>query len=182
MDQNWEQVYYFGQDQIRWPGIIESKIGYNNVTWETAVKTNLGLDLGLWKDRFSLQMDFSMKKKGYLMQRQSVPTGAGFLAASVLWGNLGKAENKGFDALLEFKDRTSSGLFYSLRGNVTFARSKVLENDKADPLYSNLSEIGHPIGQPFGLVAAGFLNQKKILTIGMTSLYWVDVNTGRCEI
>ena len=27
MDQNWEQVYYFGQDQIRWPGIIESKIG-----------------------------------------------------------------------------------------------------------------------------------------------------------
>lgn len=41
----------FGQDQIRWPGIIESKIGYNNVTWETAVKTNLGLDLGLWKDR-----------------------------------------------------------------------------------------------------------------------------------
>ena len=62
MDQNWEQVYYFGQDQIRWPGIIESKIGYNNVTWETAVKTNLGLDLGLWKDRFSLQMDFLCEK------------------------------------------------------------------------------------------------------------------------
>lgn len=162
MDQNWEQVYYFGQDQIRWPGIIESKIGYNNVTWETAVKTNLGLDLGLWKDRFSLQMDFFYeKRKGILMQRQSVPTGAGFLAASVLWGNLGKAENKGFDALLEFKDRTSSGLFYSLRGNVTFARSKVLENDKADPLYSNLSEIGHPIGQPFGLVAAGFFESEE---------------------
>lgn len=135
MDQNWEQVYYFGQDQIRWPGIIESKIGYNNVTWETAVKTNLGLDLGLWKDRFSLQMDFFYeKRKGILMQRQSVPTGAGFLAASVLWGNLGKAENKGFDALLEFKDRTSSGLFYSLRGNVTFARSKVLEMIK--PIHS----------------------------------------------
>ena len=67
----------------------ESKIGYNNVTWETAVKTNLGLDLGLWKDRFSLQMDFFYeKRKGILMQRQSVPTGAGFLAASVLWGNL----------------------------------------------------------------------------------------------
>lgn len=162
MDQNWEQVYYFGQDQIRWPGIIESKIGYNNVTWETAVKTNLGLDLGLWKDRFSLQMDFFYeKRKGILMQRQSVPTGAGFLAASVLWGNLGKAENKGFDALLEFKDRTSSGLFYSLRGNVTFARSKVLENDKVDPLYSNLSEIGHPIGQPFGLVAAGFFESEE---------------------
>lgn len=162
MDQNWEQVYYFGQDQIRWPGIIESKIGYNNVTWETAVKTNLGLDLGLWKDRFSLQMDFFYeKRKGILMQRQSVPTGAGFLAASVLWGNLGKAENKGFDATIEFKDRTSSGLFYSLRGNVTFARSKVLENDKADPLYSNLSEIGHPIGQPFGLVAAGFFESEE---------------------
>ena len=41
---------------------------------------------------FSLQMDFFYeKRKGILMQRQSVPTGAGFLAASVLWGNLGKA-------------------------------------------------------------------------------------------
>lgn len=28
------------------------------------------------------------------MQRQSVPTGAGFLAASVLWGNLGKQKIK----------------------------------------------------------------------------------------
>lgn len=63
MDQNWEQVYYFGQDQIRWPGIIESKIGYNNVTWETAVKTNLGLDLGLWKDRLVYRWIFSMKKE-----------------------------------------------------------------------------------------------------------------------
>lgn len=162
MGQNMEQVYYFGQDQIRWNGMIESKIGYNNVTWETAIKTNLGVDLGLWKDCLSLQLDFFYeKRKGILMQRQSVPTGAGFLAASVLWGNLGKAENKGFDALLEFKDRTASGLFYSLRGNVTFARSKVLENDKADPLYSNLSEIGHPIGQPFGLVAEGFFKSEE---------------------
>lgn len=162
MDQNWEQVYYFGQDQIKWNGIIESKIGYNDVTWETAVKTNMGLDLGIWKDRLSLQLDFFYeKRKGILMQRQSVPTGAGFLAASVLWGNLGKAENKGFDALLEFKDRTSSGLFYSFRGNMTFARSKVLENDKASPLYSNLSEIGHPIGQPFGLVAVGFFESEE---------------------
>lgn len=162
MDKDWEQSYYFGQDQIRWGGIIESKIGYNDVTWETAVKTNLGFDLGIWKDRLSLQTDFFYeKRKGILMQRQSVPSGAGFLAASVLWGNLGKAENKGFDALLEFKDRTSSGWFYSLRGNVTFARSKVLENDKAAPLYANLSDIGHPIGQPFGLVAAGFFESEE---------------------
>lgn len=162
MDKNWEQSYYFGQDQIRWDGIIESKIGYNDVTWETAVKTNLGFDLGMWKDRLSLQMDFFYeKRKGILMQRQSVPSAAGFLAASVLWGNLGRAENKGFDALLEFKDRTSSGLFYSLRANLTFARSKVLENDKAAPLYANLSEIGHPIGQPFGLVAEGFFESEE---------------------
>lgn len=162
MAQNPEQVYYFGQDQIKWDGIIESKIGYNDITWETATKTNLGLDLGFWRDRLSLQMDFFYEKRaGILMQRQSVPTGAGFLAASVLWGNIGKAENKGFDALLEFKDRTASGIFYSLRGNVTFARSKVLENDKAKPLYGNLSEIGHPIGQPFGLVAVGFFESEE---------------------
>lgn len=86
MDQNWEQVYYFGQDQIRWPGIIESKIGYNNVTWETAVKTNLGLDLGLWKDRFSLQMDFSMKKEGYFNATPICTNGSRFLGCKCFMG------------------------------------------------------------------------------------------------
>ena len=162
MGPNAEQRAYFGEDQIIWEGITESKIGYSDVTWETAIKTNLGFDLGLWRDRITLQADFFYeKRKGILMQRQSVPTSAGFLPESVLWGNLGMAENKGFDALLEFKDRTASGLFYSLRANVTFARSNVLENDKPTPLYPNLSEIGHPIGQPFGLVAVGFFESEE---------------------
>ena len=74
------------------PVLLNLRLATTMLLGETAVKTNLGLDLGLWKDRFSLQMDFFYeKRKGILMQRQSVPTGAGFLAASVLWGNLGKS-------------------------------------------------------------------------------------------
>ncbi len=162
LDGGSDQRAYFGESQVLWPGIIETKIGYNDVTWETAVKTNAGFDLGLWKDRISLQTDFfHERRKGILMQRSSVPTGAGFISASSLWGNLGEAKNSGFDAQLEFKDRTSSGFFYSLRGNITYAHNEVIENDKAKPLWDNLSEIGHSIGQPFGLVAEGFFQSEE---------------------
>lgn len=156
--------YNWGIGQYYMEGITEGQIGYDDVTWETSTKTNVGFDLGIWKDRISLQADmFVDNRKDILIQRQSVPTGAGFLPESILYGNLGEARNRGFDLAFEIKDKTESGFFYSFRTNITFAENEIKKNDKPVPLYSNLSEIGHPIGQPFGLVAEGFFkNQEDI--------------------
>jgi TonB-linked SusC/RagA family outer membrane protein len=156
------QGYEWGVGQYPMSGITEGQIGYNDITWETSTKTNLGVDIGFWKNNIILQTDFFVDKRdGILIQRQSVPSAAGFLPNSVLFGNLGKVDNRGFDALLEVKNRTASGLFYSFRTNVTFAKNQILENDKPTPLYSNLSEIGKPIGQPFGLVGLGFFKDQE---------------------
>jgi TonB-linked SusC/RagA family outer membrane protein len=152
----------WGTDHIWQNGVTEAQMGYDNVTWETATKTNLGIDLGFWNNRILLQADvFNEDRNGILIQRQSVPTATGFQGASILYGNLGAANNKGIDGLLEIKHRMQSGLFYSFRVNLTYAHNKITKNDRPTPLYANLSEIGHPIGQGFGLVALGFFESQE---------------------
>jgi TonB-linked SusC/RagA family outer membrane protein len=148
--------YLWGASAIWDGGYAEAKIGAENVTWEMARKTNIGLDLGLYKNTISLTVDvFQELRSNIFLQRQSVSSFAGYNSESIPWGNLGKASNKGIDLKLEIKNRTSSGFYYSFQGNFTFARSKVLENDMPPQAYKYLDAAGHPIGQLWGLEALG---------------------------
>ena len=142
-------------------GIMEGQTGNQNVTWETAKKLNVGFDLGLFNDVVSLQVDiFKEKRDGILITRKTVPVLAGFSGASIPVGNLGKAENKGIETALEVKKRVANGLFYSLRGNFSFARNKIIENDEPKPKYEYQDARGRRIDQTFGLVALGFFKDQ----------------------
>jgi TonB-linked SusC/RagA family outer membrane protein len=149
--------YFFGDGQVGWRGTSESQIGNNNVTWEVATKTDVGLDLTFLRNKVTLQLDvFDEDRTGILLQRQQVPDYAGFLPTSVQFGNLGRVKNRGLDALIELKNTTQKGLYYSVRANFTYAHNKVIENDEALPKYPYLSGKGHPVGQPWGLIDKGF--------------------------
>ena len=142
-------------------GSMEGQTGNQNVTWETAKKLNVGFDLGLFNDVVSLQVDiFKEKRDGILITRKTVPVLAGFSGASIPVGNLGKAENKGIETALEVKKRVANGLFYSLRGNFSFARNKIIENDEPKPKYEYQDARGRRIDQTFGLVALGFFKDQ----------------------
>ncbi|PST83807.1 TonB-dependent receptor [Pedobacter yulinensis] len=156
------QSYLFGPGQEALYGMEENAIGNQNVTWETADKNNIGLDLGLFKNILTLQVDvFSEKRQNILLQRRTVPAAAGFFPWSIPFGNLGIIKNKGIDALLEVKHTTSSGLFYSFRGNFTFARNTIIENDEALKRFSYLSEKGLRLGQSFAFVSDGFFQSQQ---------------------
>lgn len=143
-------------------GLQEYKIGTENVTWETANKANIGLDLGLFNDLVALSVDvFHEMRDNIFLQRQSVPLFSGYLSESIPWANLGKVENKGIDAKLEIKRTTASGLYYSFHGTFSFARNKILENDMPPQKYDYLNECGHRMGQVWGLEALGLFQSEE---------------------
>ncbi len=155
------QDYYWGGAWYR--GYVENKMGNPNITWEVATKANLGVDLHVWNNKISLQVDvFHEDRDNILLPREgSIPWFAGFQSVSVPYGNLGKVTNQGMDGLLEFHDKTSSGLSYSFRTNFSYAHNEVIENDEPTPLYANESGIGHRLSQPFGLIAEGFFTSEE---------------------
>ncbi len=155
------QSYLFGQDQQLYSGMEEEAIGNPDVTWEKSIKNNIGLDLGLFKDRLTLQVDlFNESRRDILLQRATVPNFAGFYPWSIPFGNIGSIKNKGIDGLFEFKNTTSKGFFYSARANYTWAKNTIIENDEPSKKYPYLSGKGLPLLQPWGFVADGFFQSQ----------------------
>jgi len=153
--------YWFGPGSSgTGAGYAEAQIGAANVTWERSTKTNGGFDIGLWKNRLSLQVDlFYENRDNILVQRQIVPDYVGFVTTP--WGNVGKTENKGIDGMLEFRNQTAKGFYYSFRSNFTFARNKILDNDQPVPLWDYQSRVGHRIGQQFVLNTIGIFQSEE---------------------
>lgn len=156
------QQYRFGPDQQVYRGMEENQTGNPDVTWERARKANLGIDLGFFNDHITLQVDaFTEHRTGILLQQKTVPSITGFYPWSIPFGNLGVVDNKGIDALLEIKHTTKSGLFYTLRGNFTFARNKVIEDATPNPLYPYLQTRGLRLGQVVSLVSDGLFKDQR---------------------
>lgn len=160
------QSYFFGPNQELMSGMEEDAIGNPNVTWETAVKNNIGIDIGLFNDKLTIQVDaFNEDRKDILIQRQTVPAVAGFFPWSIPYGNLGRIKNKGIDGLIEVKNTTASGFYYSFRGNFTFAKNEIIENDEAAKRYAYLSGKGLPLGQSFAFIAEGLFRSQEDIDI-----------------
>ena len=158
------QSYRFGADQQLFYGMEENQIGNPNITWERSTKNNIGLDIGFLNDKITLQVDaFNENRTGILLRRQTVPSVAGFFPWSIPYANIAAIKNKGIDGLIEARNTTASGFLYSLRGNFTFAKNEVVENDEPVRRFSYLSGKGLPLGQSFAFVSEGlFESQEEI--------------------
>ena len=138
-------------------GYIEGKLGNPLVTWETATKQNLGFELAMFKNRFSLNGDvFKEDRKDILSTRNSLPIHVATVTQDVF--NLGRVKNHGFE--LEAKWQQDIGKFnYYIGGNYSFARNQIINIDEVmDPLNPNTWRTGRRIGENFGLIADGFFN------------------------
>ena len=100
-----------------------------DLTWETATKTNIGFDLGLF-DALNLTVDyFTEVRKDIFMQRKIFPETSGFQNAP--YANYGKVFNRGVDASLSFNKAFSRDTYLSVMANFTYAHNTILEYDEA---------------------------------------------------
>lgn len=173
------QSYMFGDNQAYYEGINEDQLGNPDVTWEVATKYNIGLDMQFFDGRINVQVDgFKENREGILIQRGVVPRVAGYYPWSIPYANLGEAENYGMDALVEIKNTTQSGLFYNIRGNVTYAISKRTKDDLPTYLYPYQNPIGNLIDQPFGLISLGLFQSEKEIAESPRQTFMENVRPG----
>jgi TonB-linked SusC/RagA family outer membrane protein len=147
--------YYFGEVGSTYVGynrLIEGKLGNPNVTWERAVKQNVGVELSLFKDRLSLTADYFVENRDNILSNlQTVPA---IIGASLPAYNLGKMKNSGFDGDFTFREKV--GKFkYWVKGNFTYAHNVVQFQDEVTKTYAYQQRTGQRLGQYFGLVSDG---------------------------
>lgn len=135
------------------------------VSWEEAHKMNVGVEFSLF-NAVKVQADyFHEKRKGIFLARAGLPAIVGI--TSTPYTNIGETVNQGFDGTIEYSQKVGQ-VFLTARGNLTYNRNKLLNNDEPDWEYKYQNRIGKPFGsggslQPFGLVALGmFESQEEI--------------------
>ncbi len=143
-------------------GISVSRYPNNDITWETAKKLNMGIELGLW-DELDIQADlFSEDRSNILMSRSYIPTTMGLQATPR--ANVGEASSSGIDISLNYNHSFNEKLWITSLANFTYATSKFTVYEEPD--YSETpwrSRVGYSLNQTWGYVAERlFVDEEEI--------------------
>lgn len=141
-------------------GIRLGNPGNSNLKWETTEQSDIGVELGLFKQRLSFEADYYIKNTTDLLLNQSLPS---YVGGGTQTKNVGEVENKGFDFGLTATVFDTDNFNWTSNLNVSTVSNSVV----------SLGGIAPRIGQGTG-VGAGFSTTNEFMLVPGESLasYW----------
>ncbi|MHA4847294.1 TonB-dependent receptor [Flavitalea antarctica] len=150
--------YYWGvvgSNYAAYPGLREGRVNNPGLTWERAIKTNIGMEVSLFRSKVSIVVDaFREQRDNILATPQSISALAGVTPPAQ---NLGKMDNQGIEGEITYRSNYKR-FNYWVKGNMSFARNKVIFQDEVPKLYAYQNRTGNRFGQLYGLIAEGLYN------------------------
>jgi len=137
-----------GSGQSVQPGINLTKLANPDITWETAKKTDIGIN-ATFLNNFTLEAIYFKQVRSNILgyQNASVPATSGIVnpynGDIVPAENIDKVNSNGFEGTLGYNH---PGKFtWGVSGNFTYAKSKIIYIDQAPGTLSYQSQIGGPL-------------------------------------
>ena len=126
------------------PVYAEGKLADPDATWETSVKQNLGIEIGLW-NKLNITLDlFDEQRTGILMTRNTIPSWAGS-GISFPQVNLGKTKNHGLELDMSYNDHIGNFYYYA-KYNFATSENRIVFFDDPKNLSDYLKSEGKSIG------------------------------------
>ncbi len=134
-------------------GISVNRYANSNIGWEKSTQLNLGLDLEFWNSLALTAEIYKQERTNILQARSYVGSSVGL--QSTPQTNFGSAESRGIDLALTYNKYWDNGFYMQMRGNYTFAKSKVTKYDEVTypEAESYRGVAGNPVNQTFGYIA-----------------------------
>ncbi len=148
-------------------GIGVGRLPNSSLKWEKTAQSDLGLELGLYKDRISLEVDLYNKLTTNMLLAAPVPTTSGF---STVTRNVGSMRNQGIEINLNTVNLTTSDFSWKTTFNISINKNRVVStvNNNSDifpgPSYvseTNIARVGYPMGSFYGYVRSGDLGDRR---------------------
>jgi TonB-linked SusC/RagA family outer membrane protein len=167
-------VYDFNHVPIT--GIAPSGVPNPDLKWERSIQTDIGLDVGLFKDRVRFVVDVYNKSTNNLLYVKQLPLSSGYASVA---GNFAGIDNKGLE--LATNATILNGKFkWNLAANISFNRNKVTNLDGSTTSTFLNTESLLQIGQPVGVFKTYVFNG--IYQKGETVLPGSGSNTGGTKV
>lgn len=132
-------------------GISISRYANDMITWETATKTNLGLEFSLFS-KIDFDVDFFNEYRSNILSDRLAFSTFGLQAPTK--ANVGEASNHGVDLSVDIQHNFNDNFWITARGNFTYASGKFEKVEEPD--YSAapwMSAVGQPLAQYWGFIA-----------------------------
>lgn len=140
------------------------------VTWESATKQNIGLDLTMLNRRLTLTGEYFINHTNDLLLSPRLPSVFGY-GTNFPPQNIGKMENKGWEIQVGWRDNIND-FSYGINANVSDVRNKVLEmGDEAANLGTQVRLEGYPMDAFYGLISKGLAQEADFSYNPMTGSY-----------
>lgn len=152
--------YYFGNSNGSskdpyYEGSVETSVGNPNVTWERALKKNVGLELNMFRNRLSFVGDvFHEKRNNILWLVGTIP---GIVGSELPPANIGKVTNGGYEIQLGWTDNVND-FRYGVKFNMAYAKNRIDFIAEPPYPYAWMNQTGYSIGQYKGYISDGFYN------------------------
>jgi TonB-linked SusC/RagA family outer membrane protein len=131
------QKYQYGDDNTLSLGSQPDGLANPDLTWETSVQLDLGLDLRMFNNRLTFGLDWYNKNTEGLLVNVSPVAEVGVSSTTV---NAGSVNNTGWEFELGWQD-TVGDFHYSINGNLSTLKNKVTYLEPS---------VGHQKGSSFG--------------------------------
>nr|WP_319267078.1 TonB-dependent receptor [uncultured Draconibacterium sp.] len=137
----YETISRLGEENIvsgetTMPGYIPTKLGQDELGWESSKVLNLGIDFSIAEGRFSGALDYYNTRTYDLLLDRTISPVHGITSITQ---NIGKTKNNGWEATLTTRNIVSAK--FNWMTNINFAYNK----NEIVSLYGNLDENGNEI-------------------------------------
>jgi TonB-linked SusC/RagA family outer membrane protein len=141
-------------------GSTISALANANLKWETTIMKNIGMDLGLFNDRFNLSFEYFDNETEGMILGVPIPPSLGFDGAPI--ANVGNVRNKGLEFTLGYRKYTGDFQF-SIDGNIGFVSNELVSLGSGNTIFGpafngdpyTFTEEGQPIAYFYGWIADG---------------------------
>ncbi|MEX2565252.1 MAG: TonB-dependent receptor [Cyclobacteriaceae bacterium] len=183
----------WNETQIGGTGI--NRLANPDLRWEKTAQTDIGLELGLFQNRLTMELDYYYRKTTDMLLDSPVPRTSGY---ATIRRNVGSMENKGIEFTLNGVIIEKADFTWNSSFNFSANRNKVLSLATPADIFgvggpnftnqTNIIRVGEPVGSFWGLVrlgtwneserseAAEYVSYRNGLTILPGDIKYLDVN------
>ncbi|MVM32030.1 SusC/RagA family TonB-linked outer membrane protein [Spirosoma sp. HMF4905] len=183
----------YGNTKVSGTGI--NRLANPDLKWEKTAQTDVGLEIGLFKGRINVEMDYYYRLTTDMLLDAPVPQSSGY---ATIRRNVGSMENKGFEFGINTVNFNKGNFSWNTSFNISLNRNKVLSLATPSDIFgvggpnftnqTNIIRIGEPVGAFWGLTRAGvwseaerdqaaqFTSYRNGLTMLPGDIKYLDVN------
>ncbi len=166
-------------------GIEYTQAGNEDLLWESATKTNIGLDFGFLNDRIGLVVDAFSNDVSNLVLARPTPASAGVPGNSINQ-NIGAIQNRGIEVELNALVINKGGFSWNTSFNFSYIQNKVVSlYEDQDVIFTyHINRVDESIGSFYGFEFYGVnpSNGNPVWVKGDNSLVQYNIAGGNFRV